>query len=363
MRHAKKWHSNTRKVMAMLLALVMLLTLPATVSAREPGEVPESANLVETPGLWGRNIYIDGDMRQATLQSNDLQRYVPSLVLTRWGEVIEEFTAIYTSTSSTIYKSGIADAFGSLTFGVWLYETSVDRTKMAWFCVTGCDFRGGIGIGIDNIEVHPCWDDNENSVIYLPLTEPGVIIFTAGGFHLPLVIIVEGDFIAPMTTVASLLDPPTNNNEAPSEEPPATTPPVTTPPATTSPVTATPAGAALSFPIDRPSDVNAAPLMMDNLVNLRGLQEILGGTVTVAPSAASGRNVTTFTLPRTIGGNAVIQIYQGEATVTLAGVSVTPGTFGVVRAEGSWYVMLIGLPSLLGLSGTVDGASLQLRTL
>ncbi|MCL2364211.1 MAG: hypothetical protein FWC71_06065 [Defluviitaleaceae bacterium] len=134
-------------------------------------------------------------------------------------------------------------------------------------------------------------------------------------------------------------------------------------PGTGGPGTGQPAGPTPDFiiPVNRPSVVNAAPLMVGhNLVNLRGIQEVLGGTVTREPSPQTGRNLTAFTLPHAASAVTTVNIYNEEATVIVAGQPLTPGPFGVVRVDGSFYVMLSGLPALIGYTGVVNGNFLHL---
>ena len=130
-------------------------------------------------------------------------------------------------------------------------------------------------------------------------------------------------------------------------------------PGTTAPDAPVPAHV---VPTNRPSVVNGAPLMVGNLINLRGLQELLGGTVT-RELQASGRNLNAFTLPRSSNGIATVNIYEGVAVIMVAGTPLPAGNFGVQLIGGSWYISLGGLPALVGYTGVINGNLLHLYDL
>jgi len=115
--------------------------------------------------------------------------------------------------------------------------------------------------------------------------------------------------------------------------------------------------------LNRPSEANGAPFMINNLVNLRGLQEVLGGTTSSEVSEISGRRITVFTLPHAGSGEAIVYIYQNQATILLGDFIFPQEHFGLVRVEGSWYLMLDSLPALVGFTGFVQGDNLYLHVI
>jgi len=119
----------------------------------------------------------------------------------------------------------------------------------------------------------------------------------------------------------------------------------------------------IAVSLHRPSAENGAPFMVNNLVSLRGLQEVLHGTTSSEVNPYTGRRVTTFTLPHARGGAAVVYIYQNRATILLGDIIFEPEQFGLARVNGSWYLMLDALPSLVGFTGFVEGENLYLHVI
>jgi len=119
----------------------------------------------------------------------------------------------------------------------------------------------------------------------------------------------------------------------------------------------------LTVPINRTSEINDAPFTIGNLISLRGLQEVLGGITTSEISLHSGRTINTFYLPHAGGGTVTIFIYQGTATVLMGDFIIEPELFGMVRVDGSWYLTMGALPSLLGYFAWVQEEYLHLYLL
>ena len=116
-----------------------------------------------------------------------------------------------------------------------------------------------------------------------------------------------------------------------------------------------------TVPMDRTSDANDAPLMIGNLVNLRGLQEVLDGTMISEINLFSGRRMTLFALPHASGASVVFYIYQGMASILLGDFIIEADPYELKRVDGSWYLTLDAMSSLLGFTGFVEGDYLYLH--
>jgi hypothetical protein len=210
MKHAKAGQLFARKVTALLLSFVLVSLLPVAVNAE--GYVPEGAVYVGTGFHHEFSLY--GDVRLEIMNNDALANYAPTLRIQTSGGYTPEFPVAHVTTPSVLYVRDIGgylryryqghldwfdesflvnDAFLGDTFRIYLYGTE-GSTQLSFHCVCDCGYRGGIDV------TQPCYD-----VVYLPLTEPGVIYFMYGWWQ-PVVLIVEGDTIAPITTVRSLHD-------------------------------------------------------------------------------------------------------------------------------------------------------------
>jgi hypothetical protein len=118
---------------------------------------------------------------------------------------------------------------------------------------------------------------------------------------------------------------------------------------------------AFRVPVTRPSVVNAAPLMVGaQLVNLRGIQEVLGGRVDRERNPITGRSFTSFGLPHATNGMVFVNISEGTAEVLIGGLPASAQHLGLINIDDSWYILVSALPSLLGYEGVVRGGFLYL---
>jgi|GEM_PF-6668780 len=107
---------------------------------------------------------------------------------------------------------------------------------------------------------------------------------------------------------------------------------------------------------------NGAPIFgPGNLVNLRGLVEIMDGDVIRQSSTPTEPGVSTFLAVAANGQNAsVVIIDGGEIFINVGGNVISPAFFGPQLIDGSWYVPQSAFQTIFGYRPVVEGNFLVL---
>jgi len=172
MNHAKRGRTLAKKVTALLLLVVVVLTFVFTLPVTAQADVPEDAIRLEFE-IWGgavtREFYVIGATEQRTLTPNE------SAELGLENDTI----VLYSDVSTVLY-------FYDPNFETTDLINFLHNDDLILFCTGDCGWNFLLASEIDSCQYN-------NGLFYVTLTETGTFVFRNTVMGYTFVLIVEGD--------------------------------------------------------------------------------------------------------------------------------------------------------------------------